>query len=157
VTAPLSPIPGPQISSKDLLTPVWRSWFNQLYQYISVSGATGGFLGASTPLSTTAPLTGGGLLSASLTLGIDQTAITITESQVTGLTADLALKAPLSSPALTGIPTINGVAIRTGTGSPNGSVTGNPGDLYLNKSGGAGTTLYVKESGTATNTGWVGK
>jgi len=157
VTAPLSPIPGPQISSKDLLTPVWRSWFNQLYQYISVSGATGGFLGASTPLSTTAPLTGGGLLSASLTLGIDQTAITITESQVTGLTADLALKAPLSSPALTGTPTINAVSIRTGTGSPNGSVTGNPGDLYLNKSGGAGTTLYVKESGTATNTGWVGK
>jgi len=157
VTAPLSPIPGPQISSKDLLTPVWRSWFNQLYQYISVSGATGGFLGASTPLSTTAPLTGGGLLSSSLTLGINQTAITITESQVTGLTADLALKAPLSSPALTGTPTINAVSIRTGTGSPNGSVTGNPGDLYLNKSGGAGTTLYVKESGTATNTGWVGK
>jgi len=157
MTAPLSPIPGPQISSKDLLTPVWRSWFNQLYQYISVSGATGGFLGASTPLSTTAPLTGGGLLSASLTLGIDQTAITVTESQVTGLTADLAAKAALASPALTGTPTINGVAIQTGTGSPNGAVTGSPGDLYLNKSGGAGTTLYVKESGTATNTGWVGK
>jgi hypothetical protein len=157
MTAPLSPIPGPQISSKDQLTPVWRSWFNQLYQYISVSGATGGFLGASTPLSTTSPLTGGGLLSASLTLGIDQTAIKITESQVTGLTTDLAAKAALASPALTGTPTINGVSIRTGAGSPNGSVTGSPGDLYLNTSGGASTTLYVKESGTATNTGWVGK
>ena len=102
-------------------------------------------------------MTGGGILSASLTLGIDQTAITITESQVTGLTADLTAKAPLASPPLTGTPTLNGVALRTGTGSPNGAVTGSPGDLYLNKSGGAGTTLYVKESGTGTNTGWVGK
>ncbi len=50
-----------------------------------------------------------------------------------------------------------GTLITQGTGSPNGAVTGNPGDLYLNKSGGAGTTLYVKESGSATNTGWVGK
>lgn len=157
MTAPLSPLPGPQISTKDLLTPVWRSWFNQLYQYISTTGATGGFIGAATPLNTTAPLTGGGILSASLTLGIDQTAITITESQVTGLTADLTAKAPLASPPLTGTPTLNGVALRTGTGSPNGAVTGSPGDLYLNKSGGAGTTLYVKESGTGTNTGWVGK
>ena len=157
MTAPLSPLPGPQISTKDLLTPVWRSWFNQLYQYISTTGATGGFIGAATPLNTTAPLTGGGILSASLTLGIDQTAITITESQVTGLTADLTAKAPLASPPLTGTPTLNGVALRTGTGGPNGAVTGSPGDLYLNKSGGAGTTLYVKESGTGTNTGWVGK
>lgn len=153
----LPPVPGEIIAGKEILTPVWRSWFNQLYQYISATGATGGFIGASTPLNTAAPLTGGGLLSASLTLGVDQTAIVITESQVAGLTADLALKAPLASPTLTGTPTINGVAIRTGTGSPNGAVTGTPGDLYLNKSGGAGTTLYVKESGTATNTGWVGK
>ena len=53
--------------------------------------------------------------------------------------------------------TINGAVVRAGTGSPNGAVTGNPGDLYLNKSGGAGTTLYIKESGSGTNTGWVGK
>lgn len=48
-------------------------------------------------------------------------------------------------------------SILTGTGSPEGSVVGSPGDLYLNKSGGANVTLWVKESGTATNTGWVGK
>jgi hypothetical protein len=53
--------------------------------------------------------------------------------------------------------TINDAKVRASTGSPNGVVTGNPGDLYLNKSGGAGTTLYVKESGSGTNTGWVGK
>jgi hypothetical protein len=46
---------------------------------------------------------------------------------------------------------------RTGTGSPNGVITGNPGDLYTDKNGGASVTLYVKESGVATNTGWVAK
>jgi hypothetical protein len=50
-----------------------------------------------------------------------------------------------------------GINVSAGTGTPNGVVTGNPGDLYLNFSGGAGTTLYVKESGANTNTGWVGK
>lgn len=52
---------------------------------------------------------------------------------------------------------LNGSNISAGVGSPSGVVTGNPGDLYLNQSGGAGTTLWVKESGTQTNTGWVGK
>lgn len=47
--------------------------------------------------------------------------------------------------------------IYSGAGSPNGVVTANPGSMYLNTSGGSGTTLYVKESGTGTNTGWVGK
>lgn len=44
-----------------------------------------------------------------------------------------------------------------GVGDPNGAVTGSPGDLYTSTAGGAGTTLYVKESGVATNTGWVAK
>ena len=53
---------------------------------------------------------------------------------------------------------IGGAAsIYTGAGSPNGSQVGSPGDIYLNTSGGAATTLYVKESGANTNTGWVGK
>lgn len=51
----------------------------------------------------------------------------------------------------------SGIKISEGTGSPNGAVTGRPGDMYLNRLGGAATTLYVKESGSATNTGWVGK
>jgi len=45
---------------------------------------------------------------------------------------------------------------RTGIGSPEGVVTADRGSLYTNQSGGAGTTLYVKESGTG-NTGWVAK
>lgn len=41
-----------------------------------------------------------------------------------------------------------------GVGSPEGAVTAEPGSYYLNGSGGASTTLYVKES-LSGNTGWV--
>jgi hypothetical protein len=44
-----------------------------------------------------------------------------------------------------------------GIGSPEGVVVAKIGRLYVNASGGAGTTLYVKESGDMTNTGWVAK
>jgi hypothetical protein len=47
--------------------------------------------------------------------------------------------------------------ISWGTGSPNGAVVAAVGALFLRLDGGAGTTLYVKESGANTNTGWVGK
>jgi hypothetical protein len=40
--------------------------------------------------------------------------------------------------------------------SPEGVVTALVGSLYTRTNGGAGTTLYVKESGTG-NTGWVAK
>lgn len=43
-----------------------------------------------------------------------------------------------------------------GTGSPEGVVTAPVGSLYTRTDGGAGSTLYVKESGTG-NTGWVAK
>lgn len=42
------------------------------------------------------------------------------------------------------------------TGDPNGQVTAGIGSEWTNTVGGAGTTLYIKESGTG-NTGWVGK
>lgn len=47
-------------------------------------------------------------------------------------------------------------SIRTGTGSPETVVTASVGSLFLRTDGGAGTTLYVKESG-AGNTGWIAK
>jgi hypothetical protein len=51
----------------------------------------------------------------------------------------------------------DGVALWTSAaGSPEGVVTAAIGSLYTNRTGGAGTTLYVKESG-AGNTGWVAK
>jgi hypothetical protein len=46
--------------------------------------------------------------------------------------------------------------IRSGAGTPEGAVTGIVGSVYLRNDGGAGTTLYIKESGTG-NTGWVAK
>lgn len=49
-----------------------------------------------------------------------------------------------------------GVTIRAGTGSPEGVVTASPSSQYLNRSGGAGVSVYVKETGTG-NTGWVAK
>ncbi len=48
-----------------------------------------------------------------------------------------------------------GCVIRAGTGTPEGAVTGSPCDIFLRTNGAAGTTLYVKETGSATNTGWA--
>jgi hypothetical protein len=44
----------------------------------------------------------------------------------------------------------------SGSGSPQGVITANPGSRYVNVGGGAGTTTYVKETGTG-NTGWAAK
>ena len=52
--------------------------------------------------------------------------------------------------------TQNDRGVFVGAGSPEGVVTANPGSLYLSTAGGAGATLYVKESGSG-NTGWVAK
>jgi hypothetical protein len=46
--------------------------------------------------------------------------------------------------------------IHRGAGSPEGVVTAPVGHLYLRSDGGAGTVLYVKESGTGA-TGWAAK
>ena len=46
--------------------------------------------------------------------------------------------------------------ITSGTGSPEGALSAAVGSIFLRTNGGAGTTLYVKESGTST-TGWVAK
>jgi hypothetical protein len=57
---------------------------------------------------------------------------------------------------VTGTVTLDAVAWQSGIGSPEGVVVAAVGSLYTRTDGGAGTTLYVKESGTG-NTGWVGK
>ena len=44
----------------------------------------------------------------------------------------------------------------TGADTPEGAIISGVGGLWKRTNGGAGTTLYVKESGTS-NTGWVGK
>jgi hypothetical protein len=50
----------------------------------------------------------------------------------------------------------SGPTERFGTGSPEGVVAASIGSTYRRTDGGAGTTFYVKESGTG-NTGWVAK
>lgn len=42
----------------------------------------------------------------------------------------------------------------TGIGSPEGVITANPYQVYLDTSGGAGTIQYRKMTGTG-NTGWI--
>lgn len=51
----------------------------------------------------------------------------------------------------------NTPGIFAGTGTPEGVVTAGVGAIYQRTDGGAGTCLYVKESGAGTNTGWVAK
>ena len=53
--------------------------------------------------------------------------------------------------------TYRGIFMSDAYASPNSNVTASPGSIYLYTGGGAGATLYVKESGASTNTGWVAK
>ena len=46
--------------------------------------------------------------------------------------------------------------ILSGFGSPEGVIVAEPGRIYVNRSGGATLTLYIKESGQG-STGWVAK
>jgi hypothetical protein len=50
---------------------------------------------------------------------------------------------------------LSNIRIQYGTATPEASITAGIGSLFINKSGGAGTTLYVKQTGTG-NTGWAG-
>jgi parallel beta-helix repeat protein len=51
---------------------------------------------------------------------------------------------------------VNDVSIRVNTAAPEGVWSAGVGSIFMRRNGGAGTTLYVKESGTG-NTGWVAK
>jgi len=55
-----------------------------------------------------------------------------------------------------GIKLAGGPTITSGSGTPEGAVTAPVGSLFTRTNGGAGSTLYVKESGTG-NTGWIAK
>lgn len=66
------------------------------------------------------------------------------------LTVDAAISAgePITTPAAV----LNGARVSSGTGSPNGSVSGSPGDAYLDRSLG---DLWLKATGSATTSGWA--
>lgn len=84
----------------------------------------------------------------------------------TGNTGWVAFKTtylPLSGGTMSGDIDLNGnaikilgsVVIENSIGDPNGAITGNPGSVYINRSGGSSVSLWVKESGVLSNTGWV--
>lgn len=66
---------------------------------------------------------------------------------------------PVSRPEGTGtyFQLDNGIRISGGVGDPNGVVYGSNGDVWLRQDGGTLSTLYVKESGMNSQTGWQPK
>ena len=42
-----------------------------------------------------------------------------------------------------------------GIATPEGAVSGHPGDIFQNSAGSNGTAVYIKETGAGTNTGWA--
>lgn len=81
------------------------------------------------------------------------TALTIGTNAIVGRGASGNIKALTATETKTILGFDN---IFSGTGSPEGVVTATVGALFRRTDGGAGTTLYVKESGSS-NTGWVAK
>jgi hypothetical protein len=61
----------------------------------------------------------------------------------------------LSSPTNAKRPLASRAEYFEGYGSPEAVVTANMGAIYFNLNGGASTTLYIKETGFNTNTGWI--
>jgi hypothetical protein len=78
--------------------------------------------------------------------------------QVTGGVADLTVNTGnlIIGTAGKGVTLPGGITWTSGSGSPEGVVTAPVGSLFSRTDGGAGTSLYVKQSGSG-NTGWVGK
>jgi len=52
---------------------------------------------------------------------------------------------------------LSDLPILFGKGSPEGEEKATVGTLFLRLDGGTGSTLYVKESGDGTATGWIAK
>jgi hypothetical protein len=61
-----------------------------------------------------------------------------------------------ASGGTTGVLQLSTFTIQGGNNTPEGAVTASVGSIFMRVNGGAGTTLYVKESGSG-NTGWVAK
>jgi parallel beta-helix repeat protein len=61
-----------------------------------------------------------------------------------------------SGPILNAIDSTGSVRLFSGNGTPESKVTSGPGSVYLRLDGAAGSTFYVKESGTGA-TGWIAK
>lgn len=75
---PLSPVPRPDITDgKGNLKAPWQAWFTQIYTFVSQPAAGGGgVVPFARKVATTAPLTGGGDLSADRTLSLSVNGVT---------------------------------------------------------------------------------
>lgn len=60
---------------------------------------------------------------------------------------------PLASVSGTGV--LTAANFKRGTGSPESSVVGNKGDLYIDETGSATEMVWIKVSNTGANTGWL--
>lgn len=82
----------------------------------------------------------------------------VPSSSIGADTMELGWSAAYSPPVKPILDLTTGVSILSGTGNPEGVVYAGLGSLYLNATGGAGTSLYIKQTGSAwDNTGWVAK
>ena len=128
-----------------------KGYADATYMPIGTSTIATATTSGSSTLSGTATyaLTSG---TASFTSGTANYALT-SGTSAHSYTSDTAT-ALVSSPALSGTLSLNGILWITGAGAP--AVAAPVGSMYSRTDGGASTTLYVKESGTGT-TGWVGK
>lgn len=80
---------------------------------------------------------------------------TIAWQQIDGQVAVLEAGAKMQIGALAYV-NDNDVFLSWGANSPEGVLTASPGSIYGRTNGGAGTSFYVKESGTG-STGWIAK
>jgi len=91
---------------------------------------------------------------------LEETGLKLEELSAAGLIQYVAVKSDAVDDRAEFAPiSINGGTCKwtCGTGTPEAAVIGSIGDLYSRLNGGANTTLYVKESGALTNTGWIAK
>ena len=103
-------------------TQVWRQWFIDLAGIVNKSGGTGGAIGASRQINTTAPLTGGGDLSADRTISFSpEAANKVLAGPTTGIAAAPNFRS-LVTADFPGISVIITTAKLTGGGA-NGSMT----------------------------------
>jgi hypothetical protein len=109
---------------------------NEVLTYESATGLWKNKVNAAdgvTSITATAPLTGGTITSTG-SIGLDQTALSITQSQVTNLVSDLAAKAPSASPTFTGTvttPVTSGTLLWTDSSGVLGKVGNAPGLGYV--------------------------
>lgn len=134
---------GGAAPTKALLKNIERIFFDN-------DGTTKAVIGPYDASLVTVLNTGGGIggmyLSQVYAIGTQDNAVEVTNGSITVRAAGKGVRYGSS-----------GTVIDTfGSGTPEGSISANIGSTYRRTDGGAGTSFYVKESGSG-NTGWVGK